>query len=571
MTKRLGIGMVGSGFNAKFHLLGFVGVRDADVLGVWSPNQSNAAETAGIAKKLGVGEAKAYPSIAAMVEDPAIDAIWLCGPNFTRIENVEAIVSTIERGLGTLLGIACEKPLARNVTEAKRVLELVNKVGLPHGYLENQVFAPQIEVGRTLLWARGAKLTGRPYLARAAEEHSGPHGPWFWQGALQGGGVLNDMMCHSSLLVQHLLTDPTKPTTSVRPARITAHIASLKWTRPAYAKKLTATMGKDVNYDKAPSEDFASVVIEFTTDDGHRVLGEATTSWSFVGAGLRLSAELLGPEYSMSWNTLDSPLKLFFSREVKGKAADDGLHERRAGEDARVPPQRTGGIRACCRERNVETMRQLRIVDCGLRIGRAAVESAIRNPQSAIGSLALLALICSPVRSPAQQWPVHSLDRPRPPVIDPGPERPPVPPPSDAIVLFDGKDLGAWQSQDSTPAKWVVRNGYVEVAPHTGVIMTKRGFGDFQLHVEWAAPTPPKGESQERGNSGVFLMGHYEIQVLDTYHNDTYADGQAAAVYGQTPPLVNACRPPGQWQAYDIVFHLPHFAADGSVRDSARV
>jgi hypothetical protein len=100
------------------------------------------------------------------------------------------------------------------------------------------------------------------------------------------------MMCHSSLLVQHLLTDPTKPRSSVRPSRITAHIASLKWTRPAYSKKLSATMGKDVNYDKSPSEDFASVVIEFETDDGHRVLGEATTSWSFVGAGLRVFAEL---------------------------------------------------------------------------------------------------------------------------------------------------------------------------------------------------------------------------------------------------------------------------------------
>src|SRR5213594_743864 len=336
MAKRLGIGMVGSGFNAKFHLLGFVGVRDADVLGVWSPNQNNAAETADIAKKLGVGEAKAYPSIAAMVEDPAIDALWLSGPNFTRIENVEEITSTIERGKGSLLGLACEKPLARNVSEAKKVLDLVNKVGLPHGYLENQVFSPQVEVGRSLLWARGAKLTGRPYLARAAEEHSGPHAPWFWQGALQGGGVLNDMMCHSSLLVQHLLTDPTKPSTSVRPARITAHIASLKWSRPAYAKKLSATMGKDVNYDKTPSEDFASVVIEFATDDGHKVLGEASTSWSFVGAGLRLSAELLGPEYSMSWNTLDTGLKLFFSREVQGKAGED-LVEKQNAEMGQMP------------------------------------------------------------------------------------------------------------------------------------------------------------------------------------------------------------------------------------------
>jgi len=336
MAKRLGIGMVGSGFNAKFHLLGFVGVRDADVLGVWSPNAKNAAATAGVARKLGVGDAKAYPSITAMVEDPAIDAIWLSGPNHARIENVEEMVSAIERGKGQLKGVACEKPLARNVKEAKRVVELVNKVGLANGYLENQVFAPQVEAGRNLLWARGAKLTGRPYLARAAEEHSGPHAPWFWQGKLQGGGVLNDMMCHSALLVQHLLTDPTKPRTSVKPSQITAHIASLKWSRPAYSKKLADTMGKDIDYMKAPSEDFASLVIDFETDDGHRALGEASTSWSFVGAGLRLSAELLGPEYSLSWNSLDSGLKLFFSREVVGKAGED-LVEKQNAEIGQMP------------------------------------------------------------------------------------------------------------------------------------------------------------------------------------------------------------------------------------------
>ncbi len=336
MTKRLGIGMIGSGFNAKFHLLGFQGVRNADVLGVWSPNQGNAAVTAAMSKQLGVGDAKPYPSIAAMVEDPAIDGIWLSGPNHARIENVEEVVSTLERGKGSLLGIACEKPLARNVSEAKQVLDLVNKVGLPHGYLENQVFAPPVEVGRHLLWSRGAKLTGRPYLARAAEEHSGPHAPWFWQGKLQGGGVLNDMMCHSSLLVQYLLTDPNKPVSTVRPARVTGTIASLKWSRPTYSKKLAATMGKDVSYDKTPSEDFASVIIEFQTDDGHKVLGEATTSWSFVGAGLRLSAELLGPEYSLQWNSLDSGLKLFFSREVMGKTGED-LVEKQNAEMGQMP------------------------------------------------------------------------------------------------------------------------------------------------------------------------------------------------------------------------------------------
>jgi predicted dehydrogenase len=333
---RLGIGIIGSGFNAKFHLQAFVGVRDADVIGLWSPNQTNAAAAAELARRLEVGPARVYPSIAEMVMDPAVNAIWLCGPNHTRVENVEEIVDPLERGRAELVGIACEKPLARNVTEAKRLSALVKRVGLRHGYMENQVFAPQIVHGRAIMWARGARLTGRPYLARAAEEHSGPHMPWFWRGSLQGGGVLNDMMCHSALLVRYLLTDPAKALSSLRPVRVTAHIASLKWTRPEYVKRLTDAMGQAVDYAASPSEDFASVTIEFTDGDGTRVLGEATTSWSFVGAGLRLSAELLGPEYSMSWNTLDSGLKLFFSRAVGGESGED-LVEKQNAETGLMP------------------------------------------------------------------------------------------------------------------------------------------------------------------------------------------------------------------------------------------
>jgi predicted dehydrogenase len=330
MTDRLGIGFIGSGFNAKFHMQGMVGVRDADVRGVWSPNKQNAAGAAKYARQLDVGDAKAYKSIRAMVADPAIDAIWLCGPNHARIENVEEIVDTLARGKGSLRGIAAEKPLARNVKEAREVTRLVKSVRLRHGYLENQVFAPQVALGHTLLWNRGAANSGRPYLARAAEEHAGPHMPWFWQGKLQGGGVLNDMMCHSALVVRHLLTRPGDPLSTVKPKRITGHIASLKWTRPEYARELSQTMGRAVNYKRAPSEDFASVTIDFETDDGHTVIGEATTSWSFVGAGLRLSSELLGPEYSMQWNTLDSGLKLFFSRRVRGKAGEDLVEKQNA-------------------------------------------------------------------------------------------------------------------------------------------------------------------------------------------------------------------------------------------------
>ena len=328
--KPLGIGIVGSGFNARFHLQAFTAVRDANIVGVWSPNAARAADAAALARTLDVGDAKPYPSIAAMVADPDIDAIWLCGPNQARIENVEEIVHTIERGRGTLRGLACEKPLARNVAEAKQVLALVKRVRLNTGYLENQLFAPQVEHGRSLIWARGAALTGRPYLARAAEEHSGPHMPWFWQGRLQGGGVLNDMMCHSVEVVRHLLTTPGAPRNSLRPVRVTGHIASLKWSRPEYVKRLKKAMGRAVDYARHPAEDFASVVVEFRTKDGLTVIGEATTSWSFVGAGLRLSAELLGPEYSMSWNTLDSGLKLFFSREVKGKVGEDLVEKQNA-------------------------------------------------------------------------------------------------------------------------------------------------------------------------------------------------------------------------------------------------
>ncbi|MGC1520005.1 MAG: Gfo/Idh/MocA family oxidoreductase [Steroidobacteraceae bacterium] len=329
MQQRLGVGFIGSGFNARFHMQAFRGIRDADVRGVWSPNREHAADAARLARNLDIGEAKPFASIGDMVADQSIDALWLTGPNHTRVENIEEIVDALESGRGTLRGIACEKPLARTVAEAAHVVRLIKRSGLTHGYLENQVFAPQVQAGHALLWARGA-AAGRPYLARASEEHSGPHMPWFWRGELQGGGVLNDMMCHSVLLVRHLLTRPGAALSTVRPVRITAHIASLKWTQPHYRKELKRTFGRGVDYGKHPSEDFASVTLEFATEDGQVVIGEASTSWSFVGPGLRLSAELLGPEYSMSWNTLDSGLKLFFSRAVRGNQGEDLVEKQNA-------------------------------------------------------------------------------------------------------------------------------------------------------------------------------------------------------------------------------------------------
>jgi hypothetical protein len=170
-----------------------------------------------------------------------------------------------------------------------------------------------------------------------------------------------------------------------------------------------------------------------------------------------------------------------------------------------------------------------------------------------------------------QKWPVHDETRPLPPVVDPGPAGPMAPVPSDATVLFGGKDLSAWVNAKGAPAGWTVRDGYMEAVKGMGSIRTQAAFGDCQLHVEWATPASGAGSGQDRGNSGVFLMGLYEVQVLDSYNNKTYADGSAAAVYGQYPPLVNASRKPGEWQSYDIVFRAPTFDAAGALRSPARM
>ena len=335
-NKRLGVGFIGSGFITKFHLQAWQAVRDADVLGIWSPNAANAEATAALARSLQVGEARAYGSITEMVADPAIDALWLCGPNHRRIENLEEIVAALKSGKGSLVGIACEKPLARNVAEARRAVELIREAGVLHAYLEDQLFTPTLVRGRQIAWSRGASISGRPYLARAAEEHSGPHMPWFWQGHLQGGGVLNDMMCHSVEVARFLLTEPGKPRDSIRPVRVTGQIHSLKWSRPEYAQILRETMGPEVDYAKRPSEDFARATIEYVDDAGRPLIAEVTTSWSFVGAGLRLSCELLGPEYTFTHNSLDAGGHLFLSRRVTGKAGED-LVEKQNAEQGLMP------------------------------------------------------------------------------------------------------------------------------------------------------------------------------------------------------------------------------------------
>jgi hypothetical protein len=173
--------------------------------------------------------------------------------------------------------------------------------------------------------------------------------------------------------------------------------------------------------------------------------------------------------------------------------------------------------------------------------------------------------------APPNQWRQHDIRRPKPPVVEPAESGVASKPPKDAIVLFDGASLDAWKSHTGGPVKWKVVDGALQTLPGAGMIETKRRFGDIQLHVEWAAPSPPHGVGQDRGNSGVFLMGQFEIQVLDSFQSDTYADGQAGSIYGQFPPLANASRPPGEWQTYDIAFRRPRFDDSGRLVEPARV
>ena len=334
--KPLGIGFIGAGFMNRFHVASLAGVRDCEVTGVFSPTHAHAELLAATARDLGVGEVSVHGSISDLVADPRVDAVWIASTNDTRVEVVEEIVDALKRGAGTLIGVACEKPLARNLAEARRMLELIESTQLLHGYLENQVFQPSVVRGKEIIWRRAVPLSGRPYLARAAEEHSGPHMPWFWSGERQGGGVLNDMLCHSYEVARHLLSAPGEERDALRVEEVQAQIASLKWTRPEYVEVLKDASGGAVDYGRAPAEDFARATISLRAPQGERVLIEATTSWSYVGPALRLRAELLGPEYSMQVDSLTTDLSVFLSRKLQQDAGED-LVEKQNAESGLMP------------------------------------------------------------------------------------------------------------------------------------------------------------------------------------------------------------------------------------------
>lgn len=331
---RLRIGFVGSGFIAHFHLKAMLGVRNVDVTGVFSRSADNRARFVKAVDELGLGTCRAHESLESLFRADDVDAIWILSPNYTRLDVMRVLYAEVTTGRSKVFAVACEKPLARTVSEAREMLRLVEAAGLNHGYLENQVFSTPVIRGKEIIWRRAASATGRPYLARAAEEHSGPHEPWFWQGDKQGGGVLSDMMCHSVEVGRHLLTAPDAPRSSLKLKSASGQVANLKWTRPAYAEQLRQRFG--VDYRNRPSEDFARGTLTFEDEDGNELMVEASTSWAYVGAGLRIQLELLGPEYAMEFNSLATGLKIFMSRAVTGSEGED-LVEKQNAEQGLMP------------------------------------------------------------------------------------------------------------------------------------------------------------------------------------------------------------------------------------------
>ncbi len=332
----LRIGLVGSGFIANFHLQALVAVRHVTVTGVYSPTAAHREALAAKANALELGPCRPFASLEAMLISGDIDAVWIGVPNFARLDTMREIHRLVRSGWAKLIGVACEKPLGRTLAEAREMLRLVTDASLLHGYLENQVFSSAVQRGKDIVWRRAVPICGRPYLARAAEEHSGPHMPWFWQAQRQGGGVLSDMTCHSVEVGRFLLSKPGAPRSDLKLVSASATVGNLKWTRPEYVTRLKNMMGAEVDYARRPAEDFARGALAFRTGEGLEVLVEATNSWAYVGAGLRILIELLGPEYSMEFSSLNTGLKVFLSRDVAGGQGED-LVEKQNAEQGLMP------------------------------------------------------------------------------------------------------------------------------------------------------------------------------------------------------------------------------------------
>ena len=336
-TRELRIGFVGAGFIADFHLKAFAQVRNAVIAGVFSPRGDARESFASKVDAAELGPCRAHATLKDIVSSEDLDALWILSPNDTRLEVMRALADARSSARSSIRYVECEKPLARSLAEAEEMVALAKKARVLTGYLENQLFSTAVERGKEIIWRRAVPSGGRPYLARAAEEHSGPHKPWFWTPERQGGGVLSDMMCHSVEVGRFLLTDPAASRQSLKLLSAQATTANLKWT-PERVKRelLRAGFSNEESSIEHVAEDFARGVLIFEDEFGARLIVEATTSWAYVGPGLRIDLTVMGPEYSMEFGSLQTGLRMFLGRKISGAEGED-LVEKQNAEQGLMP------------------------------------------------------------------------------------------------------------------------------------------------------------------------------------------------------------------------------------------
>jgi predicted dehydrogenase len=333
---RLGVALIGAGLANKFHVRAWPGIRDADLVAICSTRKETARSLAENCQALCLGTPKIYTDVQETIRDPRVEAAWLGVPTYVKLPVVKLITEELLQGRSHLKAITCEKPLARTLKEAKEMLSLVEKAGLLHGYLENQIYTPSVTKGKEAVWATASENSGRPYLARTSEEHGGPHSPWFWNPTLAGGGVLIEMMCHCLESSRFLLTAPNEQKEDLKLRSVSAEIASLKWTRPHYIQELKERTHGEIDYSKLPAEDYARATVAYEAKDGSIAIAESTSLYCYTGPGLRLLFELIGPENSMSINTLQPDLHVFFSRNIRQQPGEF-LVEKQEAEQGLMP------------------------------------------------------------------------------------------------------------------------------------------------------------------------------------------------------------------------------------------
>ncbi|MFA6523339.1 MAG: Gfo/Idh/MocA family oxidoreductase [Candidatus Peribacteraceae bacterium] len=301
MSNKLRLGFVGAGFNAGFQARALRFVRGVEVAAIFAPE--GAPQLAEQCRASGIGE----PKVCATMKElcGAVDMVGISAPNFARLD----LMREINQHGANLAGVMCEKPLARNMVEAREMVKLASP--FKTAYLENQIHMPLVRNGKAQLASLEAAM-GAPYIVRSAEEHGGPHSGWFWDPRQQGGGVFCDMGCHSAAVGWYLATPRGKPLNFLVPHKVQASMALAKWGRPFWKAKLLADRG--VNYDEAPAEDYAVVNYTFRNPEtGELVQVQATDSWCYSAPGLKLEMECMSPGFSLNINTLTSPGSLFIA------------------------------------------------------------------------------------------------------------------------------------------------------------------------------------------------------------------------------------------------------------------